>query len=372
MTVTREECRRFLDAWDAKAFEDPQLNRRLADRGRAMVRALGDPPELLAPALGIQGSSWRAVGNLRRAETLYREAGKLLSALILSSDRDHGQRRRAVLDQGHLDRRWAYLRMEQRRFPEALDKITSAEVVFLAANDVFHVGVSQLARGVIHIERGAAEAAIPCLSRALTCIDSHSHGEAAYAASYNLHLALADTCPDPERLEETLRQVTEGRLSRTSRRPSRHGSMRRQLMGHRRRALPDAKARGLQGRILVMLAQHDDARRLLETAREDLISLGALLDAAAHAAVPGEPRDRVRMSKSSSGRGIAALSAKRGRAFRRPIEAPVSALMCVSHSTCHASLKCFELLGAPPPVVALLVMLQSCQLLCYVFGASAL
>ena len=45
-------------------------------------------------------------------------------------------------------------------------------------------------------------------------------------------------------------------------------------------SLPDAKARGLQGRILAMLGQPDDAIRLFESAREDLIRVGAHLDAA--------------------------------------------------------------------------------------------
>jgi len=245
-----------------------------------MVRQLGDPPDLRARALANRGNCHRIEGNLSGAENLYEEAVGLFRSLILDPDLDHTQKRQVALDQADLDRRWAYLLRDQRRFPEALEKATASEIVFLAANDLYNVGRARLARGAIYVESGHPEEAIPHLGSALTCFEPNQHENAAYVAAHNLQIALADTEPDPERLEETLRQVTEGRLSRASRRPSRQGSVSRQLMGHRRRTLPDAKARGLQGRILAMLGQHDDGARLLESSREDLIHVGAYLDAA--------------------------------------------------------------------------------------------
>jgi tetratricopeptide (TPR) repeat protein len=280
MRGTREECRRFLDEWDDQAFEDVQLGRQLADEGLARVRALGNPPDLYARALANQGSSFRVTSDLSRAEKLYKEAEGLYRSLILSLDFGYIQQRQAILDQADLERRWAYLRRDQRRFCEALDRATAAESVFLAANDLYNVGRSRSVRGTIHSERGHQEEAIPWLSSALTCFEPGKHDEAIYAAAHNLQIALTESDPSPECLEETLRQVTEGRLSRTSRRPSRTGSVSRQLMGHRRRTLPDAKARGLQGRILALLHQYPDAQRLLESAREDLIFVDASLDAA--------------------------------------------------------------------------------------------
>jgi tetratricopeptide (TPR) repeat protein len=269
-------CREFLDRWNMISFRDPQAGRRHADRGLEMVRQLGSPPELLARGLTILGSSYRATGDLPRADHAYAAALRIYHGLDVSD------RRGIALDEADLHRRRAILRMEEHRYAEGLDAADRAITIYKAGQDRHELGRSYSAKGLLEYKMGY-RASIGTISHALTLMDASRNPDAHDAASHNLQLALADFKPEAATLERSLEQLHAARVSRRSLRPSRRQGHRRQLMARRRRTLADAKTRYLQGRILVMLGRHDEARPLLETAHEDLLALHAPLDAAATA-----------------------------------------------------------------------------------------
>lgn len=266
MSVERE-YRQFLDLWDAIAFESPEAGRRHADQGLELVRQLcNPPPALLARAFAICGSSFRAVSELARAEECFQEARKLYENIAILLRQDN-------LDKADLYRRMVFLRLEQRCFDEALELAHHAATILSVAGASHELGRVYAAKGLAQLKLGDP-GAIDTLCLALGKLDAGQNPNAYHAACHNLLMALGELRPKPELLEAALAQLCKARLTKRSRRPARRQAHRLRLTGYRRKTMPDAKARFLQGRILNLLGQHEEARKLLESAREDLITLG--------------------------------------------------------------------------------------------------
>lgn len=269
--MDREECRSFLDQWGRIAAADPLEGRQHAAWGLKLVAALDYPPDLYARALTIHGSSCRLLGDLVAADSSYTQALRIYETLG-GTDRD------LVLDEADLNRRLAYLRMQQRRPEEALRCAGWAIRIFSAAGERHALGKALSALGGVQLEMGSPKA-IATLGRALHALDLSRSHNAVLTVLYNLAYAFTIfEDPDPKQLTSVLSCLTQARLcARSRRRPAET----RYLAGFRRKTPADALIRFLQGRILVLLGQHEEARRLLETAREDLTLLEMPFDVAA-------------------------------------------------------------------------------------------
>ncbi|NJL27665.1 MAG: hypothetical protein HC897_07080 [Thermoanaerobaculia bacterium] len=268
--MDRRECRAFLDRWFTISFGNPEAGKRHAAEGLAHVEALGRPPDLYARALAIAGSSCRQRGELEKAEAAYRRALEIYETLGFENH-EH------ALDAADLWRRIAYLRMEQRRYDEALAAANHAALAFAAARSWDRYGRAVLTMGTIQLTKGD-QSAITTLSKSLRFLDANTSWEFHFSAVYNLAFALSRVGePTAETLETALSLLTGARLSVRSR--FRNPSA-RYTGGFRRKTPPDALLRFLQGRILALLGQHPEARELLESAREDLIELEMPLEAA--------------------------------------------------------------------------------------------
>lgn len=270
-----QNCRTYLDQWDSLAFAHPREGYRHAQRGLERVRQLGNPPALQARALTIHGSACRSVGDLAAAERSYARAQGIYDQL-------GGDRRELALDEADLWRRVSYLRTQQQRFAEALELGNRAIRVYSAAGEKHELGRALVAKALVERHQNDP-ATIATLGRALAHLDATRNPNAHFGAVYNLVFALCHFQAPPEVLETALAYLTESRLSKESRRPSRSSKHTRQRLGRARATVPDAMTRLLQGRIYILLEQHEEARPLLESARLDLHALGMPFDAAAAA-----------------------------------------------------------------------------------------
>lgn len=153
-----------------------------------------------------------------------------------------------------------------------------AVVIFQAADAGHFLGLALTALGIAEIELDKPKA-IATLSQAASLIDPSISLPSHLAAVHNMIVALATFQLTADSLEECVRMVNDMRLSARSRRPSRAGQQ-RQKVRRPQKTLPDAMARSLLGRLHNLLGQHEEARRVLESAREDLAELGAPADRA--------------------------------------------------------------------------------------------
>ena len=264
--MSEQECRILLDTWGARTAASPIEGRKEADRILREVARLGNPPALKARALAISGSSFRATGKLDQAGEHFAQAAQIYLELGC-------RERQLCLDEGDLRRRMALLLYSKGQLELAVSQAREAVLLFQAADEPHLLGISLMAMGIAEIDLGETRA-LQTLSRACELVDPAVSMAEYVAAVHNLVFALATFEPTTERLEECLRTVCEMRLGARSRQPSRRGRQ-RQLVGKRLKTLPDAMARALLGRIHNLLGQHEEARRLLVTARVDLAELGA-------------------------------------------------------------------------------------------------
>jgi len=182
-----------------------------------------------------------------------------------------------LLDDADLRRRFAYLRAQQGQYSEALELARWAGKICAAAKEDHLFGKALLARATVLLIKDDSRC-IPLFYCSLSFLDFAKWRDS-LPAVYNLCNALTlFTDLEQEDLEGVLEGLTEARLCLRSRARS-PGT--RKLLGYRRRNPTDACIRFLQGRVLVMLRRYDEARPLLETAREDFAELRMFRDLAA-------------------------------------------------------------------------------------------
>lgn len=269
--MREQECRISLDTWGTRTAASPKAGREEADRLLREVEVLGNPAMLRARALAISGSSWRAVGDFPRAHQNFAEASQLYRSLGCPD-------RQTALDEADLRRRLALLHYSEGKPDLAEAEAREAVVIFRAADAGHLLGLALTALGIAEIELGKSRA-IATLSQAASLIDPVISMPSHLAAVHNMVVALTIFQPTAESLEDCVRMINDMRLSARSRRPSRAGQQ-RQKVRRPQKTLADAMARSLLGRLHNLLGQHEEARRVLESAREDLAELGAPADLA--------------------------------------------------------------------------------------------
>jgi len=153
-------CRHFLDWFGEQTLEDPHLARRWAEIGLELVSKVEETsgvrqPVLRARAATVLGNSYRVIGDTQRADEVYGEALKLYRDLD------------EPLDRADLRRRIGYLRIDQRRYDDALDELELARDVFEAAGNHERHGLVLMAIGHVYQEQGDADTALLRLVEAL-------------------------------------------------------------------------------------------------------------------------------------------------------------------------------------------------------------
>jgi len=259
-----------LDTWSDLVFEDLDQATGYAERAWSSSRELGHPPEIYAVALTITAANSSVSGDFDRSERTYLEG-------LAAFDSIPREPRNPILiaEADHL-RNFAYLRAKQHRYEDAFGLVDQADLIYAVWGDDHGFGRSLLARGTILLMKDDP-AAVFSLSAALRYLDTERWRQC-LPAVFNLINALTRfTEFDPSTLEAALNLLVEARLSLRS---SRREPATRYLRGRRRRTPPDAFLRYLQGRILVLLGEHDLARSLLESAREDFLHLKMFREAA--------------------------------------------------------------------------------------------
>jgi hypothetical protein len=211
---------------------------------------------------------WSWLKNVR-AQRSYRDA--------LGVYEDSAFRRQLFLGRADLRRRWSFLCRELLDWDRGLKMLGLAEDSFTTAGQWQEVGRVHLARGQLLWERDHGHdqnRALELLGLAVEMIDPEKSAGAFEAAEHNCEWALAlHPDPDPEALERTFKALQRSRLSQAAKRPcNRHRG--RQRFGRAQLTIPDAKRRYLQGKVLVRLCEHDEARPFLESSRLHLMVLG--------------------------------------------------------------------------------------------------
>ncbi|MCP4658540.1 MAG: tetratricopeptide repeat protein [bacterium] len=256
-------CRQFLDSFGEQTLEDPQLGRRWAEIGLELVSRVEETrgvkqPVLRARAMTVLGVSFRAIGDTERADQVYGEALKLYRKLS------------APLDRADLRRRIAYLRIDQRRFDEALDELEAARDVFQAAGDEERHGLVLMVIGHVYQEQGDTDKALVRLVKALPKLEKSARAKAKQVLMHNVVGTLAASPDlDASTVDEAIELVRKSRAKRGDR------------YGHRVCTLSDAKARWVLGLLYWRIPKRRPrAIEVLESSREDLASLGSPLDVA--------------------------------------------------------------------------------------------
>jgi hypothetical protein len=280
--MTAKECRAFLDQWPELAFRDPTAGRTHAAEGLARVEALGNPPELLAHALALMGSSLRpvdpreALAFLEHALAIYRQHGAMSTPnQRMLQDEAHARRQAALV---HRD--LAVLGHDGHR-DQAFDEVDRAYKLCVALRDREGAARCQLARATILIRFEDVVPALRVLLPALPRLE----GTDSIAAAHNVKTALLWSrrrgIPIPHDLRRLAltRNIRLVRLTPSSRerwvdRPT-TGSY-----GRRKKTPEDALWRWNLAIFLEEDRRYHDALQVLLTARDDLAELGMPLYAA--------------------------------------------------------------------------------------------
>jgi tetratricopeptide (TPR) repeat protein len=151
---------------------------------------------LQAEAWAVLGSTFRAVGDLARAENALNIALYFLDST------------RPVADPA-ASARWAqraaYLRSDQRRSAEALDLIATAIDELEQLGDSARLSCAWVDRGVILHRAGRTRDAISCLRRAFEKLEREREPRVYLAATHNMALYLQEVAEGPAELAEALR-----------------------------------------------------------------------------------------------------------------------------------------------------------------------
>ncbi len=204
-------CQLLLRKSREAAFEDPTRAVNLAELGLKIALNLDDAYDphwvldLRAKACAYLGNARRVLGELRSAETAFRDAHEYLGLSMTGNERVRAE----ILD---LE---ASLRREQRRFDLSLELLDEAVDLYKGLEDQHHQGRSLISKAKVLEEMGKLEAAIDLLPHALGLIDAQRNPALEIYGRYNLIwcLVTAERFDDAERLLPEVRSLFE-RLSK--------------------------------------------------------------------------------------------------------------------------------------------------------------
>ncbi len=194
-------CQLLLKKSLEAAFEDPARAINMADLAVKISQYLDDAYDpnwvldLRAKAHAYLGNARRVLGELRSAESAFRDAQGFLAASMTGNP---------LVEAEVLDLK-ASLRREQRAFQEALRLLDRSAELYEELNDSHRVGRVLLNKAKVLEESGELEKAIDLLPHALELIDSEREPLLLVYGRHNLLAALLAA----ERFEEAERLLPE-------------------------------------------------------------------------------------------------------------------------------------------------------------------
>lgn len=249
-------CQLLLRKSREAAFEDPARSVNLAELGLKVAYNLDDAYDphwvldLRAKACAYLGNARRVLGELRSADTAFRDAHEHLDRSMTGNERVRAE----VID---LE---ASLRREQRRFDSALSLLDEAVDLYLEMDDRHRQGRSLISKAKVLEEMGNLEAAIDLLPRALGMIDPEQDPSLDTYGRYNLVgcLVMAARFDEAQRLLPEVRSLFE-RLSRP---------------------LELVRLRWAEGAIAAGIGRMDEAEQIYRDVQQNFLRLGLAYDAA--------------------------------------------------------------------------------------------
>lgn len=178
-------CQILLKTSRDTAFGDPLTAVNLAELAVTVAEGLGaayDPcwvADLQARSFAALGNARRILGELRSAETAFREA----------ENRLRGTTGNPVVEAEILGMKGS-LRRDQRRFGDALVLMTRAFDLYREAGDTHGIASSYLKRAKVLEESGDVEAALRLLRQAVADIDAEAEPQIHLYARHNLAACL--------------------------------------------------------------------------------------------------------------------------------------------------------------------------------------
>lgn len=196
-------CQLLLKESLEAAFEDPGRAINFAELGVKVAQTLGDAYDpywvldLRARAYAYLGNAQRVLGELRSAETAFREAEALLARSMTGNE----------LVRAELIYLKASLRRAQRRLGESMEMVMQALTIYREHDDPQGVGNTLLKRSRILEELGDTEEAIASLREAIVIAEPLSRLD--LYARYNLlnTLALAGRYAEADQLLPEVREI---------------------------------------------------------------------------------------------------------------------------------------------------------------------
>jgi len=196
-------CQLLLKESLEAAFEDPGRAINFAELGVKVAQTLGDAYDpywvldLRARAYAYLGNAQRVLGELRSAETAFREAEALLARSMTGNE----------LVRAEVIYLKASLRRAQRRLGESMEMVMQALTIYREHDDPQGVGNTLLKRSRILEELGDTEEAIASLREAIVIAEPLSRLD--LYARYNLlnTLALAGRYAEADQLLPEVREI---------------------------------------------------------------------------------------------------------------------------------------------------------------------
>jgi tetratricopeptide (TPR) repeat protein len=254
-------CQILLKTSREAAFDDPLAAVNLAELAVTVAAGLGtayDPcwvADLQARSHAGLGNARRILGELRSAETAFREA----ESRLRGSTGD-------PLIQAEILGMKGSLRRDQRRFAEALELMTRALDLYREHGDSHGMGMSSLKRAKILEESGDPQAAAVLLREAIDTIDAGAEPQLHLYARHNLAscLSLAGRYREAEGMLPELRAGLE-RLGR---------------LGLPAKPLDRVRLQWIEGRIDFGVGRAAEAEAAFRHVQADFLSRGMGYDAA--------------------------------------------------------------------------------------------
>ncbi len=255
-------CWLYFEKCDELIFDDGHAGLRAAEVGPevvTLVSRFGRDSEPRAPlrlrALGVLGSAYRAVGDLARAEEIYREGLRLLKAERVPS-----------AEKANFMFRLAFLLSVQNRLDEALNLANGSVRVYRRSGEALrrrHLGEALVIRGCVHDQIGNTAAAMKDWSEALSCTDPKARPRVHHCASYNLAYGLVAKGAVDSRSLSTV----EGHLSKA-----------RKFLSKRPRSRQKLLLVWLQGIVMVRFGSTRRGEAAFKTARRGFLEMEAALE----------------------------------------------------------------------------------------------
>ncbi len=255
-------CLLFFEKCDELIFDDVHAGLQAAEVCPELVTLVcrfgavpGPRPPLRLRALGVLGSACRAVGDLARAEEIYRDGVRLLRSGQIPP-----------VEKANFLFRLAILRSVQNRLDQALSLASGSVRLCRGLSESTrrrHLGEALIIRGHVYDQAGDNAAAMKDWSEALSCTDPKIRPRVHHCASYNLAYGLVAKGAVDSRSLSTV----EGHLCKA-----------RKFLSKRPRSRQKLLLVWLQGIVMVRFGSTRRGEAALKTARRGFLEMEVALE----------------------------------------------------------------------------------------------